>query len=117
MKAITPNYVNDLADMIANGLERAFPATQFVIQPEISMGPRQRTWGNASEGLNFTIIALLSLEERRRDPHGTQQSPPGIIRLHRNLWPKEEDLYLELAETVIPGLIEDLNRTILNPHI
>lgn len=114
MKAITPNYVNDLADMIANGLERAFPATLFVIQTQVAYGARLNM-GTMDTGIQFVVRALLSEEERLRDPQMVQQVGRGQIRRILLLKPEGQPNLRQLVHDMLPGLIDDLNRTILNP--
>ena len=114
MKAITPNYVNELADMIAIALERAFPETLFVIQPQVAYGARLNM-GTLEPGIQFIIRALLSEEERLRDPQMVQQVGRGQIRRILLLKPEGQPNLRQLVNDMIPGLIDDLNHTILNP--
>jgi hypothetical protein len=115
MKAITPNYVNELADVIAMALEHEFPDTLFVIQPTVAYGPRMLTRATQESGLHFTIRALLSEAEKNRDPAMVQQDAVGQLVRHITLVPTAgQKLHEDLSLKLWP-LLDDLNRTILNP--
>lgn len=66
MKAITPNHTNERADAIALELERSFPHTQFVIQPQIFVDTLYHNT-HEHDGIRFTVTALLADGQVYRD--------------------------------------------------
>ena len=58
MKSITPNYVNDLTDVLASCLERIFTGTQLVIRPEVVVSTMHGSQHDY-DGVRFDIRALL----------------------------------------------------------
>ena len=100
MKTITPNYINELADTIARALEREFPATQFVIQPEVSISTLFRST-HKDDCICFDILA---------------QEPVGQVHRQVTLKVVGEGLESALASQ-LAGLVKDLKTLLSNPSL
>lgn len=98
MRAITPNYVNDLADLIATTLGWEFPNTQFIIEPEVMVSSVYSST-HEDDGITFSIMALML--------------PTGSC--HRRIFLRlGGDMDVRLADH-LTGLVKDLKTLLPNP--
>lgn len=114
MRPITPNYVNELAEIIGAAVGAAFPKSIFTVTGMIGDSPRRAVDGSGGQAIHFKITALLSKEQMPLDPHMVQQISPGRISRHLTLEIQDPGPTAILQQK-LPLLIAALNGTILSP--